>query len=61
SFATMNPFRSSEPKSESYVTSTGTDSIYVLGSNVRPIRSGDFANKDEEELAAQGKKQQTNV
>ncbi|KAI4261391.1 MAG: hypothetical protein L6R42_003407 [Xanthoria sp. 1 TBL-2021] len=56
----MNLFKASEPKDETYVSSTRTDSIYVLGSNVRPIQSGEFASKDEEELAAQGKKQQTN-
>ncbi|KAL8758371.1 MAG: hypothetical protein Q9199_001546 [Rusavskia elegans] len=56
----MNIFKASEPKDETYVSSTRTDSIYVLGSNVRPIQSGEFASKDEEELAAQGKKQQTN-
>lgn len=57
----MNFFKASEPKDETYVSSTRTDSIYVLGSNVRPIQSSDFASKDEEELAAQGKRQQTNV
>lgn len=57
----MDPFQTSVSKNETYVSSTGTDSVYALQSNVRPIRSGDFASKDEAELAVQGKKQQTNV
>ncbi|KAL8787519.1 MAG: hypothetical protein Q9213_002177 [Squamulea squamosa] len=50
-----------EPKSETNVASTDIGSSHVLETNVRPIRSGDFASKDEQELAAQGKKQQTRV
>ena len=57
----MDPFKTSESKDETYASGTAIDSTYVLESTVRPIQSGDFASKDEEELAAQGKKQQTNV
>lgn len=57
----MDPCQTSESKNDTYGSSTGTDSNYILESDVRPIPSGDFASKDEAELAAQGKKQQTNV
>ena len=57
----MDPCQSSDSKHDTYGSNTGTDSKYVLDSVVRPIPSGDFASKDEAELAVQGKKQQTNV
>ncbi|KAL8882224.1 MAG: hypothetical protein Q9198_000742 [Flavoplaca austrocitrina] len=56
----MDPCQSSDSKRDTYGSNTGTDSKYVLDSDVRPIPSGDFASKDEAELAVQGKKQQTN-
>ncbi|KAL8982050.1 MAG: hypothetical protein Q9205_003339 [Flavoplaca limonia] len=56
----MDPCQSSDSKHDTYGSNTGTDSKYVLDSDVRPIPSGDFASKDEAELAVQGKKQQTN-
>ncbi|KAL9630196.1 MAG: hypothetical protein Q9204_004844 [Flavoplaca sp. TL-2023a] len=56
----MDPCQSSGFKHDTYGSNTGTDFKYVLDSDVRPIPSGDFASKDEAELAVQGKKQQTN-
>lgn len=51
----------SEPKRiETYSSSELVDSDEIWNSP-RQIQHGSFADKDEEELAAQGKKQQTRV
>ena len=51
----------SEPKKiETYSSSELVDSDGIWN-NAPQIQHGSFANKDEEELAAQGKKQQTRV